>query len=79
MNLLVPAALVILTLTRVDGKAVYINAHEITAVAEPTIKTINPATRCIVFLTDRHFVAIIETCTKVYNMLQHEIRRAEPP
>lgn len=84
MSLLVQAAFIMLTLHRVDGAEVYLNANEVTAVAEPTApnnprRTINPAARCVVFMSDRRYFAIIETCTKVYNMLQHEIRKASPP
>jgi hypothetical protein len=68
-------ALQLITLHRPDGREVHLNPAEITSVA-PTrpesdrAKVIVPGARCLIYLSDRHFFAVVETCAEVRRLLE---------
>lgn len=66
-------ALQLLVLHRPDGGTLYINPGEIAFVAEPRKRpgsTLDPATRCVVFMSDRHFIGVMETCAAIKQLLE---------
>lgn len=65
-------AMQLLVLHRLDGGEILVNPTEITFLSEPRKNraTMNPATRCIVFLSDRHFLDVLETCAAVRRLLE---------
>lgn len=66
-------AMQLLVLHRLDGGEFLVNPAEITFVAAPRKKpgtTMNPATRCVIFMTDRHFINVLETCAAVRQLLE---------
>lgn len=65
-------ALQLVTLHRPDGRAIFINPAEVTAVAVPRredAKTTIHGANCVVFLSDRHFFGVIEPCVEVNRLL----------
>ena len=67
-------AMQLIALHRLDGGELFVNPAQIAFVAEPRKKpdttTLNPATRCVVFMTDRHFINVLETCAAVKQLLE---------
>ena len=68
---LVAGTLSLVVLHRPDGHGVFVNPDKITALAEPREKsTLVPGARCVVFMNDRHFYPVTETCAEVRQLLQ---------
>ena len=64
-------ALSLVVLHRADGRAIFVNPGKVTTLAEPRQQTtLTPGTRCVVFMEDRHFFPVIETCAEVRQLLQ---------
>lgn len=68
------AALQLITLHAPDGRAVHLVPNQITALGAPRRgddprRTINPSANCLVFTTDRHQYAVLETCDAVQKLL----------
>jgi len=64
--------LLLITLHAPDGRPVYVNPKEITTVVVPRTdsrRTITDKANCVVYLTDRHFFPVIETCAEILNLL----------
>lgn len=61
----------LVVLHRADGHAVFIAPGQVTAIAEPRDRsTLVPGARCVVFMSDRHFYGVTETCAEVRQLLQ---------
>lgn len=68
---LVAGALSLVVLHRADGHAIFLNPNNVTAIAEPRDRsTLVPGARCVVFMADRHFYGVVETCAEVRQLLQ---------
>ena len=55
-----------------DGQIVFINDHEISSLRQPIhndLKHFVKGTKCIVVTTDGKFVAVIETCVKIRDIM----------
>jgi hypothetical protein len=63
----------LLTLVEVHGPAhqrIYINPSEITSLREPLAHDhFAKGTRCLIYLTNRNFIAVTETCEHVRKLL----------
>lgn len=67
-------ALHLITLHQPDGRAVRLNPAGITSLLTPRPdaaagKLLRPGSNCIVFLADRHYFGVIETCEAVSRLL----------
>ena len=70
---LAAAALALVLLHRADGGTVTVAAAHVTSLRETPGslgKQVPDATRCLVGLTDGKFVAVLETCTRVRELLE---------
>ena len=55
-----------------DGQTVFINDHEISSLRMPVVNDLRhfaKGTKCVVVTTDGKFVAVVETCVKVRDMM----------
>ena len=68
---LVAGTLSLVVLHRADGHAVFVAPNQVTAIAEPRDRsTLVPGVRCVIFMADRHFYPVLETCAEVRQLLQ---------
>lgn len=66
-------ALQMIPLHQIDGRIILVNPSEITAVATPRrgdAKLGNPATACMVFLSDGTHWQVLETCAAVKQLIE---------
>lgn len=67
------AALDLVELHGPEGQKAYVNSHEISSLREPTAgdlkRTFPRNTRCIVVTTNAKFMAVVETCTQIRDMV----------
>jgi hypothetical protein len=71
LGLLIPAGVDLVELTGPGGQRIYINPQEVTDVRDPTSQThFARGTRCLIFLTSRNFVAVVEPCAEVRSKLR---------
>lgn len=61
-----------------DGKAISINAGEISSLRDPRAGQYGPAVKCVVVMTNRSFLGVIEDCRVVHQLL-HEPTAAHAP
>jgi hypothetical protein len=69
-------ALALTVLHRADGQEVAINPAQVTSLRAPAgpLNNLIPRGGCIVGLTDGKFIAVIETCRNVQQMLEGAAR-----
>ena len=53
-------------LHRPGGQAIYINPAEVTSIRQPTVPGhFSNGTNCLIYLTNRNFITVTETCSDV--------------
>jgi uncharacterized cupin superfamily protein len=70
---MIPAALVMVLLTRADGGTVAVTPGQVTslhAAAKTGVKVANPSARCVVWLADGRVLSVIEPCDVVRKRLE---------
>jgi hypothetical protein len=73
---LVAALLALIEVHGPTHQRIFINPREITSLREPLLKDgFARGTRCLIYLTNRNFIAVTETCDQVRDKLR---TRLEP-
>ena len=70
---MVPAALVMVLLTRLDGGTVAVTPSQVTSLHETAVrgpKVISQTARCVVWLADGRVLSVIEPCGVVRRLLE---------
>lgn len=77
--ILLPAAFVLVILHRADGGQVFVNPAHITSlrVVEGALSPRIGGGHCVVGLTDRKFVAVLESCAEVAKLLRETNARQD--
>ena len=66
------ALLALIELHGPGGHRIYVNPNEITSIREPQTKGgFTKDARCLVYLTNRNFITVRETCEQVRQKLGH--------
>jgi hypothetical protein len=65
------AQLALVELHGPTGQAIYLNPHEVTSLREPqTQGHLAPGTRCLIYMSNRNFIAVREACGEVRQRME---------
>jgi len=57
-------------LTGPDGQLVEVNPQEIVSIRSPREGGVHPDVKCLLHTSDGKFIAVVETCTRVQELLE---------
>jgi hypothetical protein len=66
------AELTLVQLHGLAGHVIYINPHQVTSIRTPTNSAhFAVGTKCLLFMTNRNFVSVTDTCDQVRYRMMH--------